>query len=93
VSFHEQTKNKITAILAEAFKPTYLEVINDSAAHAGHAAARETPQAGHFRVVMTSEFFIGLNPVKRHRLVYEKLDSLMDSHIHALSMTLSDPNE
>lgn len=93
MSFHEQTKSQIAALLSEAFKPTHLEVINDSAAHAGHAAARETPSAGHFKVIMTSEIFLGLSPVKRHRLVYEKLSGLMDSHIHAISMSLSAPHE
>jgi BolA protein len=93
VSFHEQTKNEITALLSAAFSPSYLEVINDSAAHAGHAAARATPSAGHFKVIMTCESFQGLSPVMRHRLVYEKLSHLMDSHIHAISMNLCGPNE
>ena len=93
MSFHEQTKNEIAALLDAAFTPSFLEVINDSASHAGHAAARATPSAGHFKVIMTSEIFQGLSPVKRHRLVYERLSGLMDSHIHALSLNLSAPNE
>jgi BolA protein len=93
MSFQEQTKEAINAILLKEFNPTYLEVINDSAAHAGHAFARDTPQAGHFKVIMTSELFNNLSPIKRHRLVYEKLNNLMDTHIHALSMTLSALNE
>lgn len=93
MSFHEQTKNEIATLLDAAFSPSFLEVINDSASHAGHAAARATPTAGHFKVVMTSEIFEGLSPIKRHRLVYEKLSALMDSHIHALSLSLRAPNE
>lgn len=93
MSFQEQTKNEIYDLLLKHFEPSHLEVINDSAAHAGHASARETPQAGHFKVIMSSSRFIGLNAVKRHRLVYEQLLGLMDSKIHALSMTLLEPGE
>lgn len=93
MSFHEQTKNEIHALLLEGFDPSHLEVINDSAAHAGHASALAAPKAGHFKVIMTSTRFLGLSPVKRHRLVYEQLASLMDAKIHALSMTLLDPHE
>ena len=93
MSFQEQTKNEIHALLLESFAPSHLEVINDSAAHAGHASALATPKAGHFKVRMTSARFTGLSPVKLHRLVYEQLAGLMDSKIHALSMTLLDPQE
>lgn len=92
MSFHEQTKEQIAKILQEAFKPSFLEVINDSASHAGHASARESG-GGHFKIIMTSELFTGISPVKRHRMVYENLNNLMDSHIHAISMTLSAPGE
>ena len=39
------SKVKIEAILKEAFKPTYLNVVDDSAKHAGHAGARGDLQA------------------------------------------------
>lgn len=90
---HEDTRTQIESILRNAFAPISLEVIDDSEKHHNHAEARLRPQAGHFKVIMTSALFDGLNAVKRHRLVYEKLAPLMDSHIHALSLNLYGSDE
>lgn len=93
MSNHGSTKSQIEKILTEAFKPSELEVIDDSAAHRGHHEALLHPQAGHFKVKMKSSSFNGLNQVKRHRMVYEKLMDLMDKNIHALSLDLSASDE
>lgn len=88
MSLHERTRKEIETILQEAFSPSWLSVTDDSASHAGHHEALLHPSAGHFKVSMVSDAFAGLNPVARHRLVYQKLAHLMDSHIHAISMDL-----
>jgi BolA family transcriptional regulator, general stress-responsive regulator len=93
MSYHNQTRAEIETILRDAFKPNMLEVIDDSAAHRGHAEALLHQSAGHFKVIMKSSQFDGLTPVKRHRLVYEKLSGLMDSKIHALSLNLMASDE
>ena len=66
---------------------TCIEVIDDSAAHAGHAGAQGG--GGHFRVRIDAPQFAGLRPVARHRLVYDCLADWIPARIHALSMTLS----
>ena len=51
-----------------------LEVMDESAQHAGHAGARETDSPSgetHFRVALVSPEFEGLPTIKRHRLVYQ----------------------
>lgn len=51
-----------------------LEVVDESAQHAGHAGARETDSPSgetHFRVALVSPEFEGLPTIKRHRLVYQ----------------------
>ena len=51
-----------------------LEVVDESAQHAGHAGARETDSPSgetHFRVALVSPEFEGLTTIKRHRLVYQ----------------------
>ena len=63
--------------------PSLVEVRDDSAAHAGHAGARE---GGHFHVRIVSRKFAGLAPLARHRLVYAALAELMGRDIHALSI-------
>lgn len=74
----------IRARLQDAFAPLQLEVIDDSARHAGHAGARDG--RGHFRVRIVSTAFAGMAPLARHRAVYAALGTLMDSDIHALQI-------
>lgn len=92
MSIHSSTKAAIQEAMKD-FSPTELIVIDDSASHAGHKAAREQPEAGHFKLIMTSSHFNGLSQVARHRLVYEKLSHLMDKKIHALSLSLRASDE
>ena len=65
--------------LQKELAPVSLEIIDDSARHAGHAGARE---GGHFRVVVVAEAFKGLSQLQRHRLVYAAVDSLMGQRVH-----------
>jgi BolA protein len=67
-----------------------LEIIDDSARHAGHAGARE---GGHFRVVVVADAFKGLSQLQRHRMVYAAVDSLMGRGIHALNIVARTPDE
>lgn len=81
----------IRARLEQQFAPTFLEVIDDSHLHAGHAGARSGK--GHFRVRIVAPAFVGLTPLRRHRLVYESLAELMAQDIHALSIEALAPSE
>jgi BolA protein len=67
-----------------AFAPTELEVIDESHKHKGHAGARDG--RGHFRVKIVSSRFVGRKPIERHRMVFEALDSMLKTDIHALSV-------
>ena len=69
--------------LEAALAPTWLELHDGSALHAGHAGARE---GGHFRVGIASARFAGLAPLARHRLVYDAVADLMGTEVHALSI-------
>jgi BolA protein len=70
--------------LQEAFEPESLLVEDESHLHAGHAGARDG--RGHFRVSIVSEAFEGMNPIARHRAVYDVMGELMQTDIHALSI-------
>jgi BolA protein len=76
--------------LQKELAPVSLEIIDDSARHAGHAGARE---GGHFRVVVVADAFKGLSQLQRHRLVYGAVDSLMGRGIHALNIVARTPDE
>lgn len=77
--------------LREAFTPVRVEVFDDSAAHAGHAGAREG--GGHYRVTIVAGAFAGLPRVARHRLVYDALRDWMPREIHALAIDAKSPDE
>jgi BolA protein len=71
--------------------PTRVELIDDSALHAGHEGARSG--GGHYRLLVVSTAFAGKSTVIRHRLVYEALGELMRHQIHALSIKSLTPDE
>jgi len=75
--------------LAERLVPTRLEVIDESAAHAGHAGADGTGSGTHFRVRIASPLFAGKPAVARHRLVYDALRDFIDAGLHALAIETS----
>jgi BolA protein len=80
---------KIRQRLEAAFSPVSLEIIDDSHLHIGHAGARDG--RGHFTVHIVSSRFAGATPLQRHRMVYDALGTLMDTDIHALSVTARIP--
>jgi BolA family transcriptional regulator, general stress-responsive regulator len=75
---------RIRIALEGAFAPTSLDVVDDSARHAGHAGARDG--RGHFNVDIVSEAFAGMTPIARHRAVYAALGEMMTTDIHALAI-------
>lgn len=79
--------------LRDALGPSHLEVINESFMH---ASGKKNPAAEtHFKVVVVSDRFEGLNPVKRHQLVYGVLGEELGvkKGIHALAITSRTPSE
>lgn len=87
-SISDSIRTKLTA----AFSPSRLEVVDDSARHAGHAGAREGGES-HFNVVIEAEAFTGLNKVARQRQVYAALSDLLAGPVHALSLKALAPGE
>jgi BolA protein len=78
--------------LQTAFAPTALDVIDDSAKHAGHAGARVGGES-HFTVKITSPAFAGATRVQRQRQVYATLAEELAGPVHALSVQASAPGE
>ena len=80
----------VEACLRDRLAPLELQVRDDSAAHAGHAGARE---GSHLSVRIVSPRFAGLSRVARHRLVYDALGPLAARGIHALAIEALAPGE
>lgn len=82
MSIAQQIETKIKQNL-----PIYdMSLQNDSHLHAGPATE------SHFKLVLVSEAFSGLNRVKRHQAVYQALGELM-TQFHALALHTYTPAE
>ena len=75
-----------------ALEPLALELIDESAQHAGHAGAQPGGNT-HWRLSIVSPRFSGQPTVARHRMVYQALGELMQNPIHALAITARAPEE
>ena len=84
------TAADLEARLRERLTPTRLEVLDESASHAGHAGAGDTDWGTHFRVRIASPMFTNRSRVLRHRLVYDALQDFLDAGVHALAIEVSD---
>lgn len=82
------TAQSIEATLRQRLAPTHLEVIDESAAHAGHAGANGLGYGTHFRVRIGGTELAGLNRVQAHRLVYDALQTYIDAGLHALAIEI-----
>jgi len=82
------TAQALEARLREQLAPTALEVLDESAAHAGHAGANGLGYGTHFRVRIASPAFAGLPRVAQHRLVYDALRPFTDAGLHALAIEI-----
>lgn len=85
------TANTIRQLLNDAFHPELLEIVDNSAAHAGHAGARNG--SGHYHVTIVAEAFEGKSLVQRHQLIYKTLGDMMKHQIHALGINALSPSE
>ena len=72
--------------LRQRMAPTELQVLDESADHAGHTGANGSGYGTHFRVRIASPLFAGKTRVQRHRLVYDALQDFIDQGLHALAI-------
>jgi BolA family transcriptional regulator, general stress-responsive regulator len=91
----QRIKSKLEAALA----PTFMEVIDESDKHAGHAHAITRPGTAHgsggthFQVKVISEAFAGKSRVDRHRTINAVLKAELADTVHALSIEAKAPGE
>jgi len=83
---------EIEQILASAFAPSHLAVINDSAQHRGHAGHDGTDES-HFTVEIESVAFAGVSRLQRQRMVNAALGDIPGQRVHALAIKARAPGE
>jgi BolA protein len=81
MSVSEIIKKKLIA----QFKPTNLKIIDESHLHSGHVGARPEGET-HFRLIISSETFIGKTRIEKQRQIYKALKEELAGPIHALSI-------
>jgi BolA family transcriptional regulator, general stress-responsive regulator len=82
--------------LIAAFTPSALDVVDESARHAGHGGATRTDGSQgetHFHVRIVSASFEGTGRVERQRRVYAALADELKGPVHALSLAALTPVE
>lgn len=80
-------ENTIREKLDTEFTPTHLALLNESHMHAGPATN------SHFKLILVSEAFADLSPVRRHQAIYRALAEELAGEVHALAMHLYTPME
>jgi BolA protein len=88
MSMEARIRDKLNAALA----PERLEILNESALHAGHHGSPGTGES-HFRVRIISARFAGLTRVERHRIVNQTLAEELAGGVHALAISALAPGE
>jgi stress-induced morphogen len=83
---------RLRDVLTREFAPAVVQVLDDSAHHAGHAGAQPGGET-HYSVLMVAEAFSGLSRVSRSRAVHAVLAAEFSSGLHALALTLRTPEE
>ena len=83
---------EIEILLQEAFLPTRLDVINDSARHRGHMGVDGSGES-HFTVVIESLAFQGKSRLERQRMVNRALGDIPGNRVHALAIRAFAPGD
>ena len=84
---YDTIQSEIVNTLNDAMDISSLKIINESHMH---NVPKESET--HFKAVIVSNDFNDLTTLKRHKLVYKNLDSIMNK-IHALSIHTFDEDE
>lgn len=85
-------QREMQTLLQEAFLPTRLDVINDSARHRGHAGDDGSGES-HFTVIIESVAFAGKGRLERQRMVNRALGDIPGERVHALAIRAFAPGE
>lgn len=83
-------QQEMERLLTDAFTPTRLVVINDSAQHHGHSGDDGSGES-HFTIVIEAPAFAGKGRLERQRMVNRALGDIPGQRVHALAIQASAP--
>ncbi len=82
--------DEMHALLAQAFAPTRLAIINDSAKHHGHSGDDGSGES-HFTIEIEATAFAAMNRLARQRAVIAALGDIVGERVHAVAIKASVP--
>ena len=82
---------EIGQILKEAFSPNRLNIINDSASHAGHTGDDGSGES-HFTIEIEAPAFSDMTRLARQRAVIAALGDIVGQRVHAVAIKASVPD-
>jgi BolA protein len=74
--------------IADKLGSQRVQVIDESAQHAGHAGSSGALTGTHFRVRVDQSAFTCTSRVERHRLVYDAVQDYLAQGVHALAIEI-----
>lgn len=83
---------EMRGLLTEAFAPTRLEIINDSASHSGHSGDDGSGES-HFTVVIEAAGFADMTRLARQRAVIGALGDIVGQRVHAVAIKANVPEQ
>ncbi len=81
---------EMSQLLTEAFSPSKLDIINDSAQHSGHAGDDGSGES-HFTIMIEASAFAEMNRLARQRAVIAALGDIVGERVHAVAIKASVP--
>ena len=84
--------DEMRTLLTEAFAPTALAIINDSAKHSGHMGDDGSGES-HFTIEIEAAAFAPMNRLARQRAVIAALGDIVGQRAHAVAIKASVPAE
>ena len=78
------------ALLTQAFAPTRLAIINDSAKHSGHMGDDGSGES-HFTIEIDAAAFADMNRLARQRAVIAVLGDIVGQRVHAVAIKAGVP--
>ncbi len=93
-SFSPNNRHTVLEKLQNGLSPSFLEVLDESELHKGHAGYKGEGVESHLAVCVVSSCFANLNRVERHKLVFTLLEEgFIGRNVHACRLRTLTPEE
>ena len=79
---------RIESILKKKLTPSKIFIKDNTHLHAHHGNTEKGALETHFSIKMLSNYFVGMNKIQMHKVVYDLLKDEFSKGLHALELDL-----